>query len=50
MTFEEWADQHDLTSHERQLCWEYLVFIRTKAYAAWLLEWIKETGAGKDGE
>lgn len=38
MTFDEWADSHDLMDHERRLCREYLAFIRAKEAGARLLE------------
>ena len=40
MTFDEWADEHDLMPHERKLCREYLAYWRTKAFLEWLWEWV----------
>ncbi len=40
MTFDDWADDHNLLAYERKLCLEYLSFMRIKKLAALMLAWI----------
>ena len=50
MTFNEWAESHDLMDHERRLCKEYLTFLRRAAAMAHLLEVIQGEAAEAAGE
>lgn len=45
MTFDEWAEQHDLVPHERILCREYLVYLRVKRWATWIVEFLLKSEA-----
>ncbi len=37
LTFDEWADTHDLDLAERRLCKDYLTFWRWREFARWML-------------
>lgn len=47
MTFDDWADGHNLLAHERKLCLEFLSFLRIKNVAVSMWVWITEDEAAE---